>query len=165
MPRPTNTQERREAIALALARVMARTGYDRASIGAIAAEAGVAAGGVHYHFSSKAEILEVLVARLVGVAEDRTAGRMAIAGTPRDRVAALLDGLLALEDDSDPHAVAVWSLVAAEAVRNADVRGIYAGWLAHASERLHVVLAAVCADEGRSDEGTHRLAAGLVALV
>jgi TetR/AcrR family transcriptional regulator, transcriptional repressor of bet genes len=165
MPRPSNTQERRREIASALARVMARTGYDGASIAAIAAEAGVAAGGVHYHFGSKAEILTDLVDRLVGVARSRIEARLERADTARDRLLAILDGLLDAGGDAEPDAVAVWSLIAAEAVRNEDVRGLYGGWLGQVADRLRASFVAACEEEGRSATGAPRAATSLVALV
>jgi TetR/AcrR family transcriptional regulator, transcriptional repressor of bet genes len=165
MSRPSNTRARRREIASALARVMARTGYDGASIAAIAAEAGVAAGGVHYHFGSKAEILTDLVDRLVGVARSRIEARLARADTARDRLLAILDGLLDAGGDAEPDAVAVWSLIAAEAVRNEDVRGLYGGWLGQVADRLRASFVAACEEEGRSATGAPRAATSLVALV
>jgi len=65
MARPSNTDQRREQITRALQAVMAKKGYDRASISEIAAAAGLAAGLVHYHFDSKLEILLAVLDRLV----------------------------------------------------------------------------------------------------
>ena len=165
MPRPSNTQERRREIAFALARVMARSGYDGASVSAIAEEAGVAAGGVHYHFGSKAEILTDLVDRLVGVARSRIDARVEGAATARERLIAILDGLLDADGDAEPEAVAVWSLIAAEAVRNEEVRHLYSGWLAHAAVRLRETFTAACEEEDRTARGATRAVTSLVALV
>ncbi|HEY4122015.1 MAG TPA: TetR family transcriptional regulator, partial [Byssovorax sp.] len=52
--------ERRAQIVAALARVMAARGYERATVAQIAAEAGLAAGLVHYHFASKRDVLLTL---------------------------------------------------------------------------------------------------------
>ncbi|HEX8121066.1 MAG TPA: TetR/AcrR family transcriptional regulator [Solirubrobacteraceae bacterium] len=165
MPRPSNTAERREQIALALGRVMAGTGYDGATITAIAREAGVAPGGVHYHFASKDEILVDLVERVVGVAYERIRERSAAVTSARDRLAAILDALLAVDEGADAHALALWSLIGAEAVRNETVRDLYAAWLAEARDRLRRAFRAACREEGRSGEGASRIAAALVALV
>ncbi len=165
MPRPSNTAERRREIAFALASVMARSGYDGASVAAIAAEAGVATGAVHYHFASKQEILVDLVERLVATAQARIEARTEAAGTARERLAAILDGLLDAGGDADPEAVAVWSLVAAEAVRNAAVRDAYAGWAAEAASRLRRAFTEACREEGRSAAGAARVAPSLLALV
>lgn len=165
MPAPSNTEQRREEIAFALARVMARTGYDRASVNAIAAEAGIAAGGVHYHFGSKAEILIDLIERLVATAEERVERRAARADGPRTRLAAILDGLLVLGEDAEPGAVALWALIGAEAVRDEEVRAAYSAWIARARDRLRDAYADACRAEGRSAVGASRAAATLIALV
>ena len=165
MARPSNTKEKREEICLALTRVMARTGYDGATVSAIAAEAGVASGGVHYHFASKGEILIELVNRLVGSAETRIQMRTSQAAGAREELFAILDGLLDTQDDSDSAAVAVWALIGAEAVRNQDVRRVYGSWIARARERLRKAFTEACRAEGRSAQGATRAAAALIALV
>lgn len=65
MGRKPNGDVRREEIAGGLLRVMAKVGYDGASIPAIAKEAGLTPGLVHYHYGGKEEIL-VAVAELIG---------------------------------------------------------------------------------------------------
>jgi len=162
---PSNTRERREAIALALARVMARSGYDGASVSAIASEAGIATGGVHYHFASKAEILVDLVERLVAVAELRIESRASEASGGRSVLVAILDGLLALTEVADPAAVAGWALIGAEAVRNQEVRELYSRWTLEVRDRLRDAYRTACREEGRSARGADRAAAALVALV
>jgi TetR/AcrR family transcriptional repressor of bet genes len=165
MPAPSNTQQRREEIAFALARVMARAGYDGASVTAIAQEAGIVSGGVHYHFDSKAEILTDLIERLVATARARIERRLEDAESPRTRLTAILDALLDVDAGADPHAVAVWALVGAEAVRSDDVRELYGGWLAQARDVLRNEFARACRTEGRQSTGATRAAAALVTLV
>ena len=164
MPRPSNTQQRRREIADALARLMATEGYDGASIAAIAREAGVATGAVHYHFESKAEILSDLVERLVEAARHRISSRAATAADPRERLTAILDGLLATGDDARPQDVAVWSLVAAEAVRNDEVRQVYSDWTEQAADALQQAFADACRAEHRTAAGAKRAAVALLAL-
>ena len=53
MGRRPNREQRRRTIRKALLRVMAKTGYERASIADIAAEAQLSPGLLHYHFKSK----------------------------------------------------------------------------------------------------------------
>jgi len=53
MARPSNTDERRGQIVAALQAVMARAGYAGATIAAIARQAELAPGLVHYHFKDK----------------------------------------------------------------------------------------------------------------
>ena len=67
MPRPSNTDERRAQIADALKRVMARKGYDGATVNDIAAEADLTPGLVHYHFRNK---LEILLTEIVKIEAD-----------------------------------------------------------------------------------------------
>ena len=57
MPRPSNTDARREQIVLGLQRVMAERGYEKATVSAIAQAAGLTPGLVHYHFKNKQEML------------------------------------------------------------------------------------------------------------
>ena len=64
MPRPRNTHTRRAEIVQGLAEVMAQRGYAGASVAAIAAQAGLSTGLVHYHFKHKRAILLALVASL-----------------------------------------------------------------------------------------------------
>ena len=64
MPRTPNTAVRRRQIVDGLCRVMAREGYGHATVQAIAAEAGLAPGLIHYHFADKREILVELVETL-----------------------------------------------------------------------------------------------------
>ena len=150
---------------MALARVMARSGYDGASVATIAAEAGIATGGVHYHFRSKGEILVDLVERLVAVAEARVQARVEKTPEPHAELAAILDGLLVQGPDADPEAVAVWALIGAEAVRNEDVRAVYSRWIAIVRDRLRTAFVAACRKEKRSTAGAAPAAGALVALV
>ena len=57
MPRPSNRAQRREEIANALMRIMAKKGYEGAALSDVAAEAGLTQGLIHYHFKDKMEIL------------------------------------------------------------------------------------------------------------
>src|SRR5687768_16400851 len=108
MGRPTNTEERRGEIVLALTRVMAREGYERATIALIAKEAGLSPGLVHYHFGSKAEILHALVEGLSLRAEGRIEANLGAHEGAAERLDALLDALLGRGDGADAEAVACW---------------------------------------------------------
>ena len=70
MARSSNTEARRSEITAALLAVIARHGYEKATIQAIAAQAGLAPGLIHYHFKSKQEILVSLIGAI-----DAEAGR------------------------------------------------------------------------------------------
>ena len=65
MARPSNTDERRLQIMGALVKVMARRGYDGASVADIARAARLTPGLVHYHFKNKQEILLAALRDLV----------------------------------------------------------------------------------------------------
>src|SRR6187549_3675127 len=92
MARPSNTEERREQITRALVKVMARRGYDGASIGDIAKAARLTPGLVHYHFKSKQEILLEALGGLVARHEANLDARLERAGgDPAAEVAAFID--------------------------------------------------------------------------
>lgn len=165
MGRPSNTDERRDQIVAALQRVMAETGYSGASVGAIAREAGLSPGLVHYHFGSKAEILHVLVERLVAQARARVAARDERTETAEERLYAILDGLLGRGQGADAAAVACWTLIGAEAVKDVEVRALYAQWMAEVLGELRSRVIAACHAEGRSGEGASSIAAALLAAV
>lgn len=162
--RPSNTSERRQEIADALRRVMAAEGYERATIQRIAKEAGLAPGLVHYHFENKAEILALLVASLVARFEERIARRTAKRTDAIDVLDGTLEALLSRGDDEDLEAVRCWTLVGAEAVKNADVRALYEAHLSTLVDRLAALIVQACHDEGRSGEGARAMAGSLVAL-
>jgi TetR/AcrR family transcriptional repressor of bet genes len=126
MARPSNAAERRAQIVGGLMRVIARKGYEGATVPAIARAARLAPGLVHYHFASKEDILLALFERLRDVLDDRYRRRLARAGRdPRARLQAYLDAHLALDADADPAALAAWVAVAAEAVRRPALGALY----------------------------------------
>jgi AcrR family transcriptional regulator len=54
----------RERLILAAAKVVGRVGYDKASSSRIADEAGIAAGGLYYHFENRQALLDKLLPTL-----------------------------------------------------------------------------------------------------
>jgi len=123
MARPSNTAERRAQIAAALISVMAKKGYDGASVADVAAHAGLAPGLVHYHFKNKQEILVSALRGVVARHEERLAARVAAAGPhPARRLEAFVDFHLGLGADADPEALACWILLSGEALRQPAVR-------------------------------------------
>ena len=64
MARSSNTEARRAEITGALLAVIARHGYEKATIQAIAAQAGLAPGLIHYHFRSKQELFSAIVSEV-----------------------------------------------------------------------------------------------------
>jgi TetR/AcrR family transcriptional repressor of bet genes len=152
MPRPKNSGQRRAQIVDGLIDVMARSGYDGASIQEIARAAGLTPGLLHYHFGSKREILVAAVEQLIDGVRARYEARLA-GGAPdaRARLDAFIDAHLARGRDADARAVAAWSVVGAEAIRQPDVRAIYRRALGSSLRELTRLVTAVRrAEPGRS---------------
>jgi TetR/AcrR family transcriptional repressor of bet genes len=123
MPRPSNTDERRAQITKALLKVMAKSGYDGASVANIAKTARLTPGLVHYHFKSKHEILLAALRDLVTRHDENLSARLARAnGDPIAEVAGFIDFHLGLGGDADPEALACWILLSGEALRERKVR-------------------------------------------
>ncbi|WNZ60116.1 TetR family transcriptional regulator [Myxococcus sp. MxC21-1] len=162
MPRPSNTEERRQQIVAGLLKVMSERGYERASVSEIAKAAGLSPGLVHYHFSGKQEILLTLVEQLAAQARQRVATRLERVKGPdaRARVDAFVEAFLATGGDAAPAAVASWVTISAEAIRQPEVRAIYEQVVRADLEHLTSLVAAVV---GRRKAPA--LAAGLFAAV
>jgi TetR/AcrR family transcriptional repressor of bet genes len=116
MPRPSNRQQRRAEILQAFMRVVARQGYARATMSQVAADAGLAAGLIHYHFESKQELLVELFRYIRAVIRRRLLRRTHAPGEAPAELDALIDAHLALDDDSDRLAVACWQVLGTEAL-------------------------------------------------
>jgi TetR/AcrR family transcriptional repressor of bet genes len=125
MPRPTNTEERRSQITSGLLKVMAKHGYDGASIADVAKAAGLTPGLVHYHFKNKQEIL-VAALRELGA---RHASNLEACLTPDgDAIVELsrfVDLHLSTGSSADPETLACWILFSGEALRQPKVRNEY----------------------------------------
>ncbi|MCP3098749.1 TetR/AcrR family transcriptional regulator [Myxococcus sp. K15C18031901] len=162
MPRPSNTEERRQQIVTGLLRVMSERGYERASVNEIAKAAGLSPGLVHYHFSDKQEILLVLVEQLAARGRARVAARLAKhpPDDARGRVDAFLDAFLAVGADADVDAVASWVTISAEAIRQPEVRAAYEQVVRSDLEQLESLVAALV-----GKRRARALAAGLFAAV
>jgi len=142
MSRATNTDARRAQIVDALVDVMAKRGYDGASVADIAKHAGLAPGLVHYHFKNKLEILiEAVRALATSHAEALDA---AVAAKPADDAAgqlvAFIEVHLGLGAHADPEALACWVLMIAEALRERRVRTEVELVLADLAKRLAAII-------------------------
>jgi TetR/AcrR family transcriptional repressor of bet genes len=117
MARPPNTDARREQIARALFKVMAIKGYQAATTGEVATEAGLSRGVVHYHFKNKLEILlamfDVLVADPASALDERL---KIVGGGPVEDLRGFIEFHLAL-GDSDPDLATCWIALGAESLR------------------------------------------------
>lgn len=142
MARPTNTEQRRAQITRALVKVMARRGYDGASVAEIAKAARLTPGLVHYHFASKQEILLAALAELVGRHDARLEARLAEAGGDAGaELAAFIDFHLGRGADADPEALACWILLSGEALREPKVRVPFERALQSIAERAAAIIA------------------------
>lgn len=165
MARTSNKEQRRTEIAEALLAVMARRGYEGASIVAIAKQAHLAPGLVHYHFASKLEILieavRLLVARQLAVLDDA----LAAVEAPQAQVAAFIEIHLGLGAHADPAALACWVLIGGEALRERRVQAEVERAFAAMSARLVAILERGVADRSFGPVDPAACAAALVAVV
>lgn len=163
MGRPSNTEERRSEIVEAMLRVMARQGYAKASVAAVAREANLAPGLLHYHFRTKQEILLALIERLATRVRERFEASRA--RSPRSRVHAWIDAHLATGEGAEPEAVACWVALGNEAISEPEVRAAYVRVIERDRALLEsLVRDALRAEGGRTAEA-RRIAAGLLAAV
>ena len=165
MPRTSNTEARRAQITGALLAVIARHGYDKATVQAIAAQAGLAPGLIHYHFGNKQEILVSLMDAMARAAHQRYLAVLGDATDPMQRLRAYLHARLALGDGAAPDIVAAWVMIGAEAVRQPEVRAVYQRMVADELGLLTTVLADCLRARLRDDRTASTLAAGLAALI
>jgi TetR/AcrR family transcriptional repressor of bet genes len=163
--RASNTEQRRAQIAEALLSVMARRGYEGASIAAIAKQARLAPGLVHYHFESK---LEILIAA-IGILTERHLtyldGALARATTPPAQLTAFIDAHLGLGAYADPAALACWVLIGGEALRERRVQLEYERTVTALAARLAAIIERGIADRSFARVDPLASAAALVAVV
>lgn len=140
--RPPNTNARRAQISGGLIKVMAKRGYDGASVNEIAKAAELTPGLIHYHFKNKQEILLAALADLVARHEERldesTEGSLQHVGQGRARSAT--DGATHLTSPISAHLSLVLSSVVASSPRLA----------VFSSPRLAVVAAVLAVRPGRA---------------
>lgn len=165
MARKSNTEARRAEIAGALLTVIARHGYDKATIQAIAKQAGLAPGLIHYHFKSKQEILVSLIEAMAKAASARYAAVLGDAVEPLTRLRAYLQARLGLGDGAAPDIVAAWVMIGAEAVRQAEVRVVYRGMIADELALLTTLVEDCLRAASRDATVAGTLAAGLAAMI
>ena len=165
MARSSNTEARRAEITGALLAVIARHGYEKATIQAIAAQAGLAPGLIHYHFKNKQKILVSLIAAMAEAANARYAAVLGDQVEPAARLRAYLHARLGLGEGAAPEIVAAWVMIGAEAVRQPEVRTVYQRMVADELALLTTLLADCLRAAGRATDVAAPLAAGLAALI
>jgi TetR/AcrR family transcriptional repressor of bet genes len=144
---------------------MARQGYEKATIQAIAAEAGLAPGLLHYHFKSKQEILVSLVTTLADYAQQRFAQLAGEAEDPAVRLRAYIEARLGLGPGAAPEIVAAWVMIGAEAVRQPEVREAFQKAVATELALLTDLLTDCLRQRGRPAAGADHIAAGVLAMM
>jgi TetR/AcrR family transcriptional repressor of bet genes len=141
MARPSNTAERRTQIARALLKVMAKSGYEGASVADVAKVAKIAPGLVHYHFKNK---LEILLAATDELAQDYTERldrhMQAAGGDPEKELRAFVDAHLRAGAVADPEALACWIDISGESLREPRVRKSFARVMAGSATRVRDIL-------------------------
>ncbi len=166
MARPSNTDERRAQIASGLVKVMARRGYDGASVSDIARAARLTPGLVHYHFKNKQEILLSALAQLVAGHSARLEVRLTSAGDDAHaQVAAFIDFHLGLGADADPQALACWILLGGEALREPKVRVAFEGALSTVVSRLTALIRSGVQQRAFRCDSPEAAASALVATI
>jgi len=148
MGRPSNREQRRRDIVEAALVVMAKSGYDGASVQAIAKQAGLSAGLLHHHFENKAGVLEALLSLL----EERVQARARALSARRrgawGRLEAWVDAHLATGADADPNAVGAWVWIGAEALKGGTVRALFEQAMRRRKTELSALLDAAASDRG-----------------
>jgi TetR/AcrR family transcriptional regulator, transcriptional repressor of bet genes len=135
MARSSNNDERRAQIATALLAVMAKRGYEGATIVDIAAKARLAPGLVHYHFDTKLEILEEAT-RILAAEHDRALDTaLAKATTAAAMLETFIEVHLGLGAHADAGRLSCWVQIAGEAIRHPSVRTEYAVVIASLAKR------------------------------
>ncbi|MFZ6744410.1 TetR/AcrR family transcriptional regulator [Undibacterium sp. JH2W] len=165
MSRKSNTEQRRKEIVFALLSVMAEHGYEKATILAIARQAGLAPGLIHYHFKSKGEILIYLVKLLATMSRARYDLLAATASTPQEKLLAYINARLAKGEGAMPEAVSAWVVIGAEAVRQPEVRAVFQESIAAELLLIQDLLTACLQAQKKTLDGVAELAAGLLAFM
>ncbi|MCC6806276.1 MAG: TetR family transcriptional regulator C-terminal domain-containing protein [Deltaproteobacteria bacterium] len=165
MPRPSNTDERRAQIVAGMRHVIAKVGYERASVADIAKAARLTPGLVHYHFKSKLEILEVLTSELVRERAAQLRDKLASAGAADRALDVFIDHYLRPGKDADPEALACWIVLSAEALREPKIKRAVALSVHETVAQVEDILRAGIAAKVFKKSDTGAAAAALVALI
>lgn len=97
----------REKILAAALEVFAEKGYHKATISDITARAGVSRGLITYYFPGKQNLVDELLDRYI----DSVTDILSVTGTPDERLAAIIDGVLLTVANSLPVQRMILSLV------------------------------------------------------
>ncbi|MDG1480159.1 MAG: TetR/AcrR family transcriptional regulator [Myxococcota bacterium] len=165
MPRPSNSRARRAEIVDGMLTVMATAGYERASIQAIAAAAGLTAGLLHYHFGSKEKILLAVLDTIEEAITARFEQRISPDAPPRVALEAWIDAHLAIDTASDPRLVACWVQIGAAALRMPTIGTRYQELLTTDAARLRSIVAAVLSEDTAAVDDADAITAAILSAV
>lgn len=96
------SEESRQQVLDAALQVVARRGLSATSVQDIADEAGLSKGSVHYHFESKDDLLEHVLAYACGRVEDQVRAAFEAPGSPVEKVRAAVVTMWGLRRDGAP---------------------------------------------------------------
>ena len=129
--RPSVEEERREQLIAAAARVIARSGYDAATVRDVASEAGVSTGVIAYYFDGKDDLFAHVLRAASRDFRARLAHARSGAETPRERLLALAEAATPADEEAE-RAHALWIDFWARAARDPALAGLtvrlYDGW-------------------------------------
>lgn len=165
MSRKSNTEQRRMEIVAALLVVLAEQGYEKATIQAIAKQADLAPGLIHYHFKTKADILLLLIESLSDTLRRRFAAFSESATSPHQKFVAYINARLAKGVGASPESVAAWVVIGAEAVRQFDVRRLYQKAITNELAIVQQLIKDCFIARGKESTATPQLAAAVLALM
>jgi AcrR family transcriptional regulator len=120
MPKVVDHEQRRRELGHAVWRVIRRDGVERASVRAVADEAGWSPGALRHYFASQSELLAFAMRLVVERIEERIAG-LDRATDPRQAVEQVLHELLPLDDERRAENE-VWLAFTARALIDPDLR-------------------------------------------
>jgi TetR/AcrR family transcriptional repressor of bet genes len=167
MSRASNTATRRAQIVQAMSKVMAKSGYEGATVNVVAEEAGLTPGLVHYHFKSKLEILLSLIMDLESAINERFENRLKLKGSdsPQTQLKAFIEAYLKLGSDSNPDAVACWIAIGAEALRDQQVQEAYQNVSSRQLSKLETIIRASLGRSPRETNAARHIALGIYAAI
>jgi TetR/AcrR family transcriptional regulator, transcriptional repressor of bet genes len=140
MSRVSNTAQRRDQIARAFLKVMAKHGYDGAAISEVASRAKLAPGLIHYHFENKLEILLAAMHLLLAEHSELVAAELGRTADPAAQLSAFIELHLGKGTHSNPDAIGCWIQFGAEALRQRRVKTALEAALTETVDRLTQVI-------------------------
>jgi TetR/AcrR family transcriptional repressor of bet genes len=127
---------RRAQIADVFIGVVAARGFDGATLPEVARQLEVSPGLLHHHFADKEEVVAVAVERLALRLELRAEQRLRHSRSPAQKLRAMVQAWLAVDDDADPEGVRAWAAFESAAQGNKNVRSVIDVMLARARGRF-----------------------------